>query len=84
MTMKKVIACEAIIPTMVSFRIRRISYADARVTREPGSIDVPSAISSSISSPACQKNKYGEMVVPKNPTTVIKNSGFQLHVGTKK
>ncbi len=69
--MKNMIAFEANMPAITSLRAARSSAAVApcRCRRLR-----PIARSSSTSCAACQKNKYGEIVVPKIATRREKNS----------
>ena len=70
--MKKVMTFEKVMPKMVSRRMRLISPMETWGIPTPIARILPSSISSSTSSSACQKNRYGEMVVPSSATMFIR------------
>jgi hypothetical protein len=65
-------------PNALSKRIARMNFLEM-----PGLLSSPASISSSTSSDACQKNMYGEIVVPATPTRMKRNSKFMLICGRK-
>ncbi len=71
--MKNITRLEKAIPVRTSTRAARSS--ESRSPRRPRSgLVAPLAVSSSTSEDACQKKRYGEMVVPKTATRAMTKS----------
>jgi hypothetical protein len=69
-------------PLHVSYAIRRNSLGAAALSLSSG--DAPGiARMSSTSSDACQKKRYGLMVVPKTATIIVAASASRLKLGQK-
>src|SRR6202049_1557222 len=73
--------CEKAIPTKTSIRAPRI--ADRVTPLRKRSVRRPAAFISSTSDDACQKKRYGEMVVPRMATSIVMKALLNSRWGTK-
>ena len=67
-------------PLQVSHRMRRSLHAGRPPSLTSGATPVPARMSST-SWEACQKKRYGLIVVPKTPTTTAASIAFGVNLG---